>query len=135
MSKNTSVTRASKNKNPQQLAQFSRKEIHIESSPLLIKPEQLEILTKYKPDIVDIVVSEAIEANKFNRDEIKKTNQYIHIERKLGMNYAFSICIIGVIGGFLVSFFKGSNYALFVSLVSILAALGLPFLKKEKKSS
>ena len=103
----------------------------LESSPLLVNPEQLKMLTQYKSDIVEVIVNEALNNNDFSRKQSEKINNFIHKERMRSINFSFILSFIGIVGGIFLAW-KVTPYCIILSIVSVGGVL-LPHIKKRKE--
>jgi len=72
---------------------------HNETDVPLIPIDQLEKLSRFKPDAVDWVLSQTQIEGEFRRDETKRVNTLTFIERVLGQVFALVIGAGGVLAG------------------------------------
>lgn len=67
-------------------------------TPILPVP-QLERLHQFRPDIIDWVIQQTQIEAEYRREQKKKINKYVIIERTIGQVFAFLIGITGVLAG------------------------------------
>ncbi|PPD47094.1 MAG: hypothetical protein CTY13_06085 [Methylobacter sp.] len=71
---------------------------HDSDSPLL-PVAQLEQLHSFKPDAVDWVINQTQIEAEYRREETKRLNLFVFIERLIGQACALTIGVTGIIGG------------------------------------
>lgn len=74
--------------------------VHSQDTDAMILPvAQLEALQSFRPDLVDAVVEETRQEAAHRRQQEKRVNAFIFIERLIGQLAAITVAVMGIAGG------------------------------------
>jgi len=126
MSKQTQVRASNKDHN------LAIQQVETESP--LLPVSQLEHLHAFRPDLVDWVVKEAQSEAEYRRREGHIVNMYVFVQRILGQLLAFSLGVIGIVGGGYIAL-HGQPWAGGTIATAIITGLAVAFLRGKSKNS
>jgi uncharacterized membrane protein len=104
-----------------------------ESDAPLVHVQQLERIHAFRPDLVNWIIQETEKEGAYRRHMTRRVNNYVFLERILGMVLAFIVGVAGIVGGGYIAL-NGQPTVGGTIATTTIGALAVAFLRGKSKN-